>query len=86
MKTNEDKCHLIVSTNELTEIQIGDLSIKNIDSEKFFGVNIDRKFNFDCHVNHLRSIANKKVKILARVTPYITLEKKKIVMNSFFNA
>ena len=76
MKTNEDKCHLIVSTNELTEIQIGDLSIKNIDSEKFFGVNIGRKLNFDCHVNHLRSKANKKVKILARVKPYITLEKK----------
>ena len=28
MKTNEDKCHLIVSTNELTEIQIRDFSIK----------------------------------------------------------
>ena len=24
MKANEDKCHLIVSTNELAEIQIGD--------------------------------------------------------------
>ena len=34
MKTNEDKCHLIVSTNELTEIQIGDFSIKN--SAKIF--------------------------------------------------
>ena len=28
MKTNEDKCHLIVSTNELTEIQKRDFSIK----------------------------------------------------------
>ena len=28
MKANEDKCHLIVSTNELTEIQIGDFTIK----------------------------------------------------------
>ena len=28
MKTNEDKCHLIISTNELSEIQIGDFSIK----------------------------------------------------------
>ena len=28
MKTNEDKCHLIVSANELTEIQIRDFSIK----------------------------------------------------------
>ena len=33
IKTSEDKCHLIVSTNNLTEIQLGD----NSDSEKFLG-------------------------------------------------
>ena len=46
MKTNEDKCHLILSTNELTEIQVGDFSIKNSGSEKLLGVNIDSKLNF----------------------------------------
>ena len=86
MKTNEDKCHLIVSSNELTEIQIGDFSIKNSANEKLLGVNIDRKLNFDCHVNHLCNKANKQLRALARVTPYMTLENKKIVMNSFFNA
>ena len=52
MKTIEDKCHLIGSTNELTEIQIGEFSIKRSGSKKLLGVNIDRKLNFDCHVNH----------------------------------
>ena len=83
MKANEDKCHLIISTNELTEIQIGDFSIKNSTSEKLLGVNIDSKLNFDCHVNHLCNKANKKLRALARVTPYMTLEKKKIVVNYF---
>ena len=46
MKTNEDKCHLVVSTNELTEIQIGNFSVKNSGSEKLLGVNIDSKPNF----------------------------------------
>ena len=41
MKANEDKCLLIVSTNELTEIQIGDFSIKNSASEKLLAINID---------------------------------------------
>ena len=50
------------------------------------GANIDSKLNFDCHVNHLCNKANKKLRALARVTPYMTLEKKKIVMNSFFDA
>ena len=55
-------------------------------SEKVLGANIDSKLNFDCHVNHLCNKANKKLRALARVTSYMTLEKKKIVMNSFFNA
>ena len=50
------------------------------------GVNIDSKLNFDCHLNHLSNKINKKLRALARVTLYITLEKRKIVMNLFFNA
>ena len=38
MKTNEDKCHLIVSTNEVTEIQIGGFSIKYIGQLKIGAV------------------------------------------------
>ena len=64
MKTNEDKCHLIESTDEFTEIQIGDFSIKNSANGKLFGVNIDSKLNFDCHVNHLCNNANKKLRAL----------------------
>ena len=78
MKANEDKCHLIVSTSELTEIKIGDFTIKNCASEKLLGVNIDSKLYFDYHVNHLCIKANKKLRALARVTPYMTLEKRKL--------
>ena len=77
MKTNGDKCHLIVSTNKLTEIQIAEFSIKSSGSENLLGVNIDSKFNFKwIHVNDLRKKANKKLRA----------EKMKTVMNSFFNA
>ena len=34
IKINDYKCHLIISTNELTEIQIGDFSIKTRASKK----------------------------------------------------
>ena len=86
VKINEDKWHLIVSTNELTEIQIRHFSIKKSASEKLLSVNIDSKLNFDCLVNHLYNKANRKFRALARVTPYMTLEKNKSVINSFFNA
>ena len=77
MKANEDKCHLIVSTNELTEMQIGDFTIKNSASEKSLGVNIDSKLNFEYHVKHLCNKTNKNLRALARVTPYIIQKRKK---------
>ena len=55
-------------------------------SEKFLGVNFHSKINFDCHVNHLCNKADKKLRALSRVTPYMSLEKRKVVMNSFLNA
>ena len=60
MKANEDKCHLIVSTNELTEIQIGDFTIKNSAREKLLGVNIDSKLIL---IVMLTTYAIKQIKI-----------------------
>ena len=60
MKTNEDKCHLIVKRNKLTEIQIGNFLIKYSGIERLLDVNIGSKLNCDCHVNHSCNKANKK--------------------------
>ena len=59
MKSNSDKCHLIVSTNDTTEIQIEDSVIKSSNTEKLLGINIDCKLNFDSHVKYLCNKANK---------------------------
>ena len=64
-------------------MQIVDFTIKNSASEKLLGVS---KLNFDCHLKHLCNKANKKLRTLARVALYMTQEKNKVVMNSFFNA
>ena len=56
------------------------------DCEKILWVKIDYKLNFDKHVKTLRNKANNKLRALARATPYMSVEKRKILMNSFFNA
>ena len=83
IKVNTDKCHLIVSTDEHIEIR-GESLIKNSTCEKLLGVKIDNKFNFDTH--GLCKKANNKLRVLARTTPCMSLEKKKLLVNSFFNA
>ena len=86
MKGNTDKCHLIVSTDEPIEIRVGESLIKRSTREKLLGLKIDDKLSFDTHIKGLCKKANNKLRALARATPYMPLKKKKLLMNSFFNA
>ena len=53
--------------------------------EKFLGIKSDQHLKFDNHVNSPFKKASEKLRALARVSPYMSFEKKKLIMNSFFN-
>ena len=82
MKANHDKCHLLMST--FTPISIKDYTIKNIDYEKLLCVTVAANLNFNCHLENVLKKASKKVHVLARITPYMSIPKRKLLMNSFF--
>ena len=85
LKGNTDKCHLIVSSDDPTEIQVGESVIKNIICEELPGIKIDNKLTFDEHISGLCKKAANKLRALARITLYMSLPKKKLLLNSFFN-
>ena len=68
MKGNPEKCHLIMSTDQSVNVQLGGSLIERSDCEKMLGVKIDYKLNFDKHVKTLCSKANNKLTALARAT------------------
>ena len=76
----------MLSKNESSEIHIGDSIIKSSTYEKLFGIEIDSKLRFDDHIQDLCNKTNRKLRALARATPYINLQKRKILMNAFSNA
>ena len=86
MKGNTDKCHLLLSKDESSEIHIGDSIIESSTCEKLLGIKIDSKLRFDDHIQDLCNKANRKLGALARVTPYMNLQKIKFLINAFFNA
>ena len=85
MKGNTDKLHLIMSTNNRPELKIGDSLDKTSTYEKLLDLKIDYKLIFDNHVANLCRKANNELKALARATSYMTIEKRKVLINSFFN-
>ena len=58
--------------------------MKNI--EKLLGVKLDHKPTFNNHMSGLCKKASKKVHALARVTPYMNIPKRSIIMNAFFKS
>ena len=80
MKSNADKCHLLVSTNNAINIKIGNIDANNSTCEKLLGV------KFDYHISELCKKASRKIHALARVTPYMDISKKLVLMNAFFKS
>ena len=56
----------------------------NSPCEKLLGVKSDSKLTFDAHMNDIRKKAGLKLNALARITPYIDLTKKRLLLNGFF--
>ena len=86
MKSNADKCHLLVCSNEKVTIKIGSHEIANTKREKLLGVHLDSGLSFDYHISEICKKASRKVCALARVTSCLSLSKKRSLMNVFFNS
>ena len=84
MKANKDKCHLIVSNNVKVSMKIDSIEVENSHCEKPVGVKDDRELKFKEHLEGIIKKASKKVNVLSRITPYMNIAKRKLLMNSFF--
>ena len=71
IKSNPDKCHLLVSSCKKIKMEVGDFDIENSTCEKLLGVHFDNSVTFDYHMSELCKKASKKTNALARVSQYM---------------
>ena len=64
-------------------MKIGNETVVNSNHEKLLVVIFYNKLQFDLHVTKLRSKAAQKLHALARIPIFMTLEKRKLLMNAF---
>ena len=83
MKANPDKCHLLVTTNTLTSVNINGFQITNSNEEKLLGIKVDSKLSFENHVSSLSKKASQKLHALTRIVNYMNLSKRKALMKTF---
>ena len=87
LKPNRDKWHLLLSEsdNDLS-IVISNERISNSSSEKILGVNFDNKLNFNTHITKLCKKAGQKLHALARMSNFMNVNQKKVIMNAFITS
>ena len=86
LKGNADQFHFLVSTSQEVSLNANNFKIKSSDCKKLLGVKFDSKLRFDQHITDLCRRASSKIHARARMTPFINLSKRRLLMNSFFKS
>ena len=74
MKANHDNCHLLMSSAFTPiSIKVKDYVIENSDCEKLLVVTVDGNLNFNYHLENVPKKVSKKVHVLARIIPYMSI-------------
>ena len=83
MKANSDKSHILLSCSEPSTVLIDGSFIESNTKEILLGITIDRDLKFDEHVNNLCKKACQKLNALARLAPFMKVDKKRMIMKAF---
>ena len=86
MKANPDKWRLLISSTSQSELKIGNVTIKSSTCEKLLEIKIDNKLRLNSHLEGLCKKSSRKMHALARVTSYMAVSKRPILMNDFFRS
>ena len=88
MKLNEDECHLLISgfKHKVLWADIGGKRIWESTENKLLGLHIDRDLKFTSHVSKICTKAGEKFTAISRIAKFMSLEKRKLLINSFFKS
>ena len=65
-------------------MKLDNIETENSNCERLLGVKIDSKLNFKEHLDRIIEKASRKINALSRITPYMNIAKRRLLMNSFF--
>ena len=86
MKANADKSHLKLSGKNNLTANIDGNVIESEDNQVLLGKTIDSNLSFNQHINNLRKKACAKLNALARISGFMSLPKRRIIMKSFITS
>ena len=76
----------MVSPFEKISLKILGSTVESSPCEELLGITIDSELTFHKHIISLCSKANQKRSVLTRIAEYLTIDKRKILLNSYITA
>ena len=86
MKVNTDKSHLHLSDKNKLAANIDGNVIESEDNQVLLGITIESNLSFNKRINNLCKKASAKLNALARISGYMNLLKRGIIMKSFITS
>ena len=83
MKVNTGKSHLLLSCNSRDTATIDNNNTESEDEQVLLGITIDSNLIFENHINSICKKVSQKLNALARITPYVSIQKRRTIMKSF---
>ena len=84
LKSNADKCNVILSMDEPFSINIDNEVIKNSNNKKLLGINLNNRMGLDPHVANICNRGSKKLHALSRISQLMNIHKRRMTMKAFF--
>ena len=86
MKSNDDKCKLIVANTDKVSLNLGNEFMEASSTVELLGIKLDKNLDFNEHVLDLIKKGNQKLHALARISQYLNQDKLKIIMKTFIQS
>ena len=84
MKANHGNSHIFLSNKKLEKVMINDAVLTSRVEEKLLGVTLDPELKkFEKHITGICNKAIQKTHVLPRVTSYVSLNKRRLLMKMF---
>ena len=83
MKANPGKSHILLSNKKTEKVTINVVVLTSSVEEKLLGVTLDSELKFEKHITGICNRASQKMHILSRITSYMSLNKRILLIKTF---
>ena len=83
MKANPEKSHILLSNKKTEKVAINDAALTSGVEEKLLGFVLDSGLKSEKHVTGIYNKASEKIHVLSRITSYMPLKKRRLLMKMF---